>query len=178
MQRAGSSCDAVINRGGKTGGSKNYQANRVDIFFAVSDRNWVLDGGGPYASLSLDWIAERSGAGEYSTEQRSMQSPSSDFGQRSFPSKGSPRTWVICFMGVTKFGDFDIRHAAGINLLAAPNPHGRPNSDVVRPFGNGLRRSRRKPQTVGLSTSGRPRWRRGCFYEKPHSSAWSRAVKP
>jgi hypothetical protein len=40
-------------------------------------------------------------------------------------------------MGVTKVGDFDIEHEAAARLLSSPNPDGRPNSDVLRPFRNG-----------------------------------------
>ncbi len=40
-------------------------------------------------------------------------------------------------MGVTKVGDFDIEFAVARELLNSPNPDGRPNSDVLRPFRNG-----------------------------------------
>jgi hypothetical protein len=43
----------------------------------------------------------------------------------------------LCFMGSTKVGDFDIEFAVARDLLNAPNPDGRPNSDVLRPFRNG-----------------------------------------
>ena len=41
------------------------------------------------------------------------------------------------FMGTTKVGDFDIEQSQALQLLIDPNPHGRPNSDVLRPFRNG-----------------------------------------
>jgi hypothetical protein len=40
-------------------------------------------------------------------------------------------------MGTTKVGDFDIREESAAVMLRAVNPHGRPNSDVLRPFRNG-----------------------------------------
>lgn len=40
------------------------------------------------------------------------------------------------FMGDTKGGPFDIPEAVAQDLLAAPNPDGRSNSDVVRPWVN------------------------------------------
>jgi hypothetical protein len=43
----------------------------------------------------------------------------------------------LCFMGTTKVGDFDVPADKAIALLAARNPDGLPNSDVVRPFRNG-----------------------------------------
>ena len=49
----------------------------------------------------------------------------------------------ISFMGDTKVGPFDIPELLARRLLATPNPHGRPNSDVVRPWVNGLDITRR-----------------------------------
>ena len=43
----------------------------------------------------------------------------------------------IAFMGDTKGGPFDIDDALAKRLLAHPNPDGRSNSDVVRPWING-----------------------------------------
>jgi hypothetical protein len=40
-------------------------------------------------------------------------------------------------MGTTKVGDFDIPQAQAVKMLSAVNPHGKPNSDVLRPFRNG-----------------------------------------
>ena len=61
-------------------------------------------------------------------------------------------------MGDTKGGPFDIESELAKQMLAARgNPHGRPNSDVVLPWVNGLDITRR-PQGMwivdfGLSTS-------------------------
>jgi hypothetical protein len=43
----------------------------------------------------------------------------------------------IAFMGDTKGGPFDIDAATARTLLASPNPDGRSNADVVRPWVNG-----------------------------------------
>src|SRR2546423_14576147 len=40
-------------------------------------------------------------------------------------------------MGTTKVGDFDFDETEAIEWLNLPNPHGKPNSDVLRPFRNG-----------------------------------------
>ena len=47
------------------------------------------------------------------------------------------------FMGDTKGGAFDIQASQAIGLLRHPNPSGRPNSDVVVPWVNGLDLTRR-----------------------------------
>jgi type II restriction/modification system DNA methylase subunit YeeA len=49
----------------------------------------------------------------------------------------------ISFMGDTKVGPFDIPEAMAKKMLAIPNPNRRPNSDVVRPWVNGLDVTRR-----------------------------------
>lgn len=50
----------------------------------------------------------------------------------------------LAFMGDTKGGSFDIPNDLARWMLAAPlNPNGRPNSDVVRPWVNGLDVTRR-----------------------------------
>lgn len=46
-------------------------------------------------------------------------------------------------MGDTKVGPFDIRELLARRFLATPNPHGKQNSDVVRPWVNGLDITRR-----------------------------------
>ena len=53
----------------------------------------------------------------------------------------------ISFMGDTKVGPFDIPEKFARELLAKPNPHGQPNSDVVRPWVNGLDITRRPRHT-------------------------------
>jgi hypothetical protein len=49
----------------------------------------------------------------------------------------------ISYMGDTKGGPFDIPEEAAIQMLSSPNPNGRPNSDVVVPWINGLDLTRR-----------------------------------
>jgi hypothetical protein len=43
----------------------------------------------------------------------------------------------ISFMGDTKGGGFDISSSVALGMLNTPNPHGRPNSDVLVPWING-----------------------------------------
>ncbi len=47
------------------------------------------------------------------------------------------------YMATTKGGAFDIAGDLAREMLTAPNPHGRPNSDVVKPWANGLDVTRR-----------------------------------
>ncbi|UFN49402.1 class I SAM-dependent DNA methyltransferase [Roseomonas sp. OT10] len=55
-----------------------------------------------------------------------------------------PENAGVCFMGTTKVGPFDVDGATARSWLAMPpNANGRPNSDVVRPWRNGLHILRR-----------------------------------
>jgi type II restriction/modification system DNA methylase subunit YeeA len=49
----------------------------------------------------------------------------------------------VCFMGVTKVGPFDVAGEMARQWLGLPNPHGKPNSVVLRPSWNGLDITRR-----------------------------------
>ena len=54
-----------------------------------------------------------------------------------------PENRGIAYMGDTKGGAFDISAEVAAQLLALPNPDGRSNADVVRPWVNGLDVTRR-----------------------------------
>jgi len=45
---------------------------------------------------------------------------------------------AIGFIADVKAGKFDIPEQVAVSMLASPNPHGKPNSDVVTPWVNGL----------------------------------------
>ncbi len=45
----------------------------------------------------------------------------------------------ISFMGITKSGPFDVEGSLARQWLAMPNPHGKPNSDVLAPSLNNHR---------------------------------------
>ena len=57
--------------------------------------------------------------------------------------KSLPDNQRLSFMGDTKGGKFDITESTAFEMLSAPNPNGRPNSDVVVPWINGLDVTRR-----------------------------------
>jgi len=48
-----------------------------------------------------------------------------------------PGNLGLCFMGTKKVGAFDIDTETAERFLQGANPHGRPNSDVLRPYRNG-----------------------------------------
>jgi REP element-mobilizing transposase RayT len=51
--------------------------------------------------------------------------------------RSRPENAALAFMGTTPAGPFDLPFEEASSWLHQPNPHGRPNSDVLRPYLNG-----------------------------------------
>lgn len=142
LKRAG-----LLATQGIRGGANRKVLERIkqtgDIFFAWSDRNWVLDGAAVHVSMIgfdsgneqvriLDDLpvsaihANLSGSLDASAAQRLSEN------------------YGIAYLGTYKIGSFDISHDIAQQMLNAPmNPNGRPNSDVISPWVNGLDITRR-----------------------------------
>jgi hypothetical protein len=105
-----------------------------NIFWAISDRDWILDGATVHVSMvGFDNGEEKSCRldGEVTTSIHSDLTP----GSRADVTKARilPQNSDTCFLGVMKAGSFDISEAQAAEMLHSPNPHGEPNSEVVRP---------------------------------------------
>lgn len=109
----------------------------TDLFWAISDREWLLDGASVRISIvaftargqqlsrlldghPVDVIHADLTSGAATTLKQTLQSNTGR-----------------CYMGVTKVGDFDIEHSTAVEMLARPNVAGLCTSDVLRPFRNG-----------------------------------------
>jgi type II restriction/modification system DNA methylase subunit YeeA len=109
----------------------------TQIFFAISDREWVLEG----AAVRISII----GFGDTFTDETSTLDGQRVLHINADLTSGTDLTRKRtlrenanqCFMGTTKVGAFDIDGDTAIRLLSDTNPHGQPNSDVLRPFRNG-----------------------------------------
>jgi type II restriction/modification system DNA methylase subunit YeeA len=129
------------------GGANRRVLQRIkeggDIFFAHADRPWILNG----AAVRVSMVgfddgseAERTLDGAPADTINADLTGSLDL-TAAAPLAENART---AFMGDTKGGPFDIPPDLARKMLAAPlNPNGRPNSDVVRPWVNGLDITRR-----------------------------------
>jgi type II restriction/modification system DNA methylase subunit YeeA len=132
---------------GIRGGTNRNVLKRIketgDIFFAVSDRGWILDG----ANVHISMVGFDDG-----TEQKkvlngnSVQSINSnltsdaDITQAGVLSQNSG----ISFQGAISRGRFDLEEYEALAMLrSGGNPNGRPNSDVIIPYANGLDVTRR-----------------------------------
>jgi len=83
----------------------------------------------------------------------------------------------ISFMGITPAGRFDVALETAQEWLAAPNPSGRPNSDVLRPYfnGNDLTKRARQAWTIDFGTD--MPLEEAASYDKPFGHL-EREVKP
>lgn len=107
-----------------------------DIFFAWSDRNWILNGATVHVSfVGFDGNKEK----ERFLNGISVSVINSNLTSSLDLTKARliPENLKICHMGDTKGGAFDIEaNLAQKMLLASGNPNGRPNSDVIKPWVN------------------------------------------
>ncbi len=121
------------------GGSSRETLARVkesgDIFFAESNRKWILDG----ASVRIAMVGFDDGTEtDYLLDGKSVEGINVNL------TSGLPLAEAevlgenagISFMGTTKVGPFEIETAMAQRMLGQPNPDGRDNADVVRPWVN------------------------------------------
>jgi hypothetical protein len=137
-----------------------------DIFLAWSDRAWVLDGADVRVSIvAFDGGHERlralDGADVQTIHADLTAAADLTIARRLRENLG------IAFMGDTKGGAFDISSEIAAGMLAAPlNPNERPNSDVVRPWVNGLDIVRR-PRGMFIIDFGVMALEEAALYEAP-----------
>ena len=132
-------------RGGKNRLVLERIAESGAIFWAQSDREWTLDGAAVHVSMvgfddGSETARELDGL-EVSEIYTNLRSGATDVTK----ARSLKENLGISFMGDTKGGPFDIPESDAKRFLAHPNPDGRSNSDVVRPWINGsdiTRRSR------------------------------------
>jgi SAM-dependent methyltransferase len=118
-----------------------------DIFFAESDRDWILAGANVHVSMvGFDDGSEKTRVldGKEVAAINTNLTAHADVTQASKLSAN----FEIAFSGTKKSGDFDVDEKTARMWLSAPNPHGRPNSDLLRPWLNGSAIVKRMP----------PRW--------------------
>jgi type II restriction/modification system DNA methylase subunit YeeA len=117
-----------------------------DIFFAESDRPWILDG----AAVRVSMVGFDGASAKQERERVLDGAPAEEIfsdltgGVDLTRAVRLPENAGISFMGDTKGGPFDLSPEKARELLATGgNPNGRPNSDVVKPWINGLDITRR-----------------------------------
>ena len=121
---------------GIRGGANREVLKRIkdtgDIFFGVSDREWKLDGAVVHVSMiGFDSAAEQN----KSLNGRPVKSIEVNLSEyRALPTaRPLQSNSETCYLGVMKGGAFDVDEPTAGRMLVSPNPHGIPNSDVIRP---------------------------------------------
>jgi len=127
---------------GIRGGANRKVLERIketgDIFFAVSDREWILDG----ANVHISMIGFDDG-----TESGRVldEAPTDTINANLVAAADLTKACAIeammniGFIGVSMHGPFDLGDLPALDMLLSPlNPSGRPNSDVVRPIVNAM----------------------------------------
>lgn len=131
---------------GIRGGANRKVLDRIkesgDIFLAWSDEPWVVEGAAVHVSIigydNGDEVARF-------LDGKPVTSINSDLtgGLDITRARRLKENLGIAFMGDTKGGPFDIPDSVAQTMLRAPNPHGKPNRDVIRPWVNGFDVTRR-----------------------------------
>jgi hypothetical protein len=135
------------------------------IFMAWSDRDWVLDG----AAVRISMVGFDDGTqttrvldGTEVTQINADLTGGLDASSAvALGSNGS-----LSFMGGIKGGPFELNADQAAVMLAAPNPNGLSNRDVVRPWVNGLDVTRR-PRNMWIIDFGEMTEREAALYEAP-----------
>jgi hypothetical protein len=145
------------------------------IFFAVSDRDWIIDGATVHISMvgfdngsTKDLVLDGAPVDKINVDLTSSTDVTS--------AKIIPGNGGMVFMGITPAGPFDITESVAVEWLQSPNANGRPNSDVLRPYLNGKDINNRPAGRWTIDFHGKTE-DQACLYEAPFHYALSE-IKP
>jgi hypothetical protein len=104
-----------------------------DIFWAQSDRDWILDGAAVRVSMvGFDKGSEK-GKSLDDMNVLSINADLSSHADIATEAKSLLENAGLCFLGMMKGGPFDIDAETAKRMLTASlNPNGKPNSDVIK----------------------------------------------
>jgi type II restriction/modification system DNA methylase subunit YeeA len=113
-----------------------------DVFFAVADHDWILNG----ASVHISMVGFDNGTDKTHTlDGHSVPHINADLttGSDTTAAKILAENANISFMGDTKGGSFNLSQEKAEELLHSPNVSGEPTSTVIVPWRNGRDVTRR-----------------------------------
>ena len=180
IERAKCKRAGLLATQGIRGGANREVLKRIketgDIFFAESDRPWILAGANVHVSMvGFDSGAETSRILDGKTVKEIT--PQLNAETNIHTATVIKANTGISFMGITPAGPFDVSSETAQQWLNAPNPSGKPNSDVLRPYfnGNDLTKHARLAWTIdfGVDTP----LKEAASYEKPFGYL-EKEVKP
>jgi type II restriction/modification system DNA methylase subunit YeeA len=154
------------------------------IFNAWSDEDWVLEGAAVRVSIVC---FAKTFSGKRHLDAREVLEIYPDLTGRAEGSAAVDLTTAkrlaenagVCFQGPVKVGSFDIPGDLARKWIALPiNPNGKPNSDVLRPWSNGMDIVRRPSDTWIIDFSAAaPELGAAALYEAPFEYART-TIKP
>ena len=152
IEKGGCKRAGLLATQGIRGGANREVLKRIkesgDIFWAVSDQDWVLDG----ANVHISMAAFDGGAEETRTlDGRDVATinPNLTTAADVTQARVLDENKGLAFMGDTKVGPFEIPEALAREWLPLRNPNGKSNADVLRPWANGLEITR-TPQKLWI----------------------------
>ena len=156
---------------GIRGGANREVLERIrksgDIFMAWSDRDWILDGANVHVSMvGFDAGSER----DRKCDGRAVPSISASLAAGVDLTQAMPllENAGIAFVGACKKGKFEVSWNLAREFLAAGgNPNGRPNSDVLTLWLNGIDIVRRYEGDWIVDFGVEENLNSACRYEKP-----------
>lgn len=139
IEAGGCSRAGLLATQGIRGGANREVLKRIkasgDIFWAESDRPWILDGANVHVSMV--------GFDDGSEKLRTLDgvptaeiNPNLTLAANTTTAVRLTANGGVSFIGIQKSGSFEIAQTDSYAVLNEPNPHGRPNSDVMRPYLN------------------------------------------
>ncbi len=147
-----------------------------DIFFAESDRDWILAGANVHVSMV--------GFDDGTEKLRLLDGKLVEVIHTNLTAHADVTTAKplrvnaeIAFSGTKKSGDFDISDELSRSWFLSPNVNGRPNSDLLRPWLNGSAIVKRMPPAWIIDTGTDLELPAFAQYEQPHAHTLEH-VKP
>ena len=108
-----------------------------DIFEARSDKNWVLEGATVHTSIIC---FDDGREGDRTLDCLPVNSINADLtaGIDLTQARQLVANRNLAFQGIGKVGDFDIPESIALDMMQRPNPHGRPNAEVLKRWINAI----------------------------------------
>ncbi len=165
FQRAG-----LLATQGIRGGVNRESLDRIkesgDIFFAVSDQDWILDGAHVHVSMvGFDDGREK----ERILDGLIVNSINANLTSHADVTKAEklPQNVAVSFRGTQKSGDFNVPEELALDWLSRPNPHREPNSMLLRPWINGTAIVQRVANQWIIDTGVGSNLETICLFEEP-----------
>lgn len=175
MLKSGTNCVGLVATQAIRAGRNRAVLERITqdatLFNAWADEPWVNEGAS--VRVSLVCFRKKDAVGGLALNGEPVEQIFADLeagqatgGMNLTLAKKLPENREIAFQGPVKVGPFDISGEMARTWLTLPNPHGKANSEVIRPWANGQDVTRR-PSDTWIIDFGEMSEKEAALYEKP-----------